>query len=98
MLKKAEKLWGPTGTNVIDGGAFYYGVYETQNEGEFVAIGAIEPHFYNKLVKCLNLDINELPEQNDVSRWPEMKNFFPRFLSQRHEMNGLKFAMGQMPA
>ena len=80
---KAEKLWGPTGTNVIDGGAFYYGVYETQNESEFVAVGAIEPHFYNKLVKCLNLDINELPEQNDVSRWPEMKELFSKIFKSK---------------
>ena len=95
---KADNLWSPTGTNVIDGGAFYYGIYETQNENEFVAVGAIEPQFYHELVKCLSLDINDLPEQNDSSKWPEMKNFLPRFLSQRRETNGLKFVKGRKPA
>ena len=83
---------------MIDGGAFYYGVYETQNENEFVAVGAIEPQFTHELVKCLKLDVNDLPGQNDSSKWPEMKELFTKILSQRHETNGLKFVMGRMPA
>ena len=80
---KADNLWGPTGTNMIDGGAFYYGVYETQNENEFVAVGAIEPQFYHELVKCLSLDINDLPEQNDSSKWPEMKELFAKIFKSK---------------
>ena len=80
---KADNLWGPTGTNVIDGGAFYYGVYETQNENEFVAIGAIEPQFYNELLKCLKLDVNDLPGQNDSSKWPEMKELFTKIFKSK---------------
>ena len=73
---KEKKLWNKTGSNVIDGGAYYYDVYETLNDNEFVSVGAIEPQFYNELIECLGLNINDLPDQNDVKKWPEMKRMF----------------------
>eukprot|EP00943_MAST-04B_sp_MAST-4B-sp1_P008408 g8408.t1 len=73
---KAKKLWSDPGTNAIDGGAFYYDVYETLNKNEFISVGAIEPQFYNELIKCMGLNMDELPDQNDVSQWPKMKMLF----------------------
>ena len=40
----------PRGDNVLDGGAAFYDVYETQ-DGKFVSVGAIEPQFYHALLQ-----------------------------------------------
>ena len=37
------------GTNLLDGGAHFYGVYET-SDGEYVSIASYEPQFYAELV------------------------------------------------
>ena len=54
------------GRNRTDGGAHYYHVYETK-DGEYVAVGAIEPQFYALLLKHTGLDGESLPEQTDRS-------------------------------
>ena len=63
------------GTNVLDSGAPYYQTYETA-DGKFVAVGAIEARFYEKLLQGLGLDPSTLPDQNDTKRWPEMTQRF----------------------
>ena len=60
------------GVNAIDGGAPWYGVYETA-DGEYIAIGAIEGRFYAKLLERLGLDAATLPRQHDQERWPELR-------------------------
>ena len=37
--------WGPRGTNLLDGGAHFYNVYETA-DGGYVSLAAYEPKFY----------------------------------------------------
>jgi alpha-methylacyl-CoA racemase len=59
------------GTNAIDGGAPWYGVYETA-DGKYVAIGSIEGRFYAELIKRLDLDPATLPGQHERARWPEL--------------------------
>ncbi|MBN1102644.1 MAG: CoA transferase, partial [Deltaproteobacteria bacterium] len=59
------------GANVLDGGAHFYQTYETR-DGKFVAVGALEGRFYEKLLAGLGLDPEDLPPQNDARRWPEM--------------------------
>jgi alpha-methylacyl-CoA racemase len=63
--------WGPRGTNHIDTGAHFYEVYECA-DGEYVALGAIEPQFYAELLSRLELSADEFP-QWDRARWPELK-------------------------
>ena len=63
------------GTNMLDGGPHYYQTYET-SDGKFMAVGAIEERFYLELLDGLGLNPNGLPERNDESKWPEMKNRF----------------------
>jgi len=63
------------GDNIVDGGAPFYGSYSTK-DGKFVAVGAIEPHFYANLIACMGLDPSELPEQNDRASWPGMREQF----------------------
>jgi alpha-methylacyl-CoA racemase len=60
------------GANLLDTGAHFYEVYET-SDGRFVAVGAIEPRFYDALLEGLGLDPAELPPQMDRSSWPKMK-------------------------
>lgn len=60
------------GTNLLDGGAHFYGVYECA-DGGFVSVGSIEPRFYAELLRVLGLDHDELGWQMDRARWPELK-------------------------
>ncbi|MGN5236235.1 MULTISPECIES: CoA transferase [unclassified Rhodococcus (in: high G+C Gram-positive bacteria)] len=73
------------GVNMLDTGAPYYEVYETK-DGKYMAVGSIEPQFYALLLKGLDLDAAELPAQNDMSSWPEMKKLFTeKFLSKTRD-------------
>jgi alpha-methylacyl-CoA racemase len=72
----ADGRWQPEpGTNDIDTGAPFYDVYETA-DGEFVAVGSMEPQFYDRLVRALGLDPAQLPDQWDRASWPATKKLF----------------------
>lgn len=62
------------GTNMFDSGAHFYEVYETADD-RFLAVGAVEPQFYARLVHHLGLSTSEAP-QFDRQRWPELKRTF----------------------
>jgi alpha-methylacyl-CoA racemase len=61
--------WGPRGTNHLDGAAPFYNVYETV-DGEWIAVGAIEPQFHAELYRLVEL---EAPSQWERSEWPAEK-------------------------
>jgi alpha-methylacyl-CoA racemase len=61
--------------NIVDGGAPYYGTYETA-DGRYVAVGAMEQKFYASLVLVLGLDINSLPDRMNKENWPGLKQTF----------------------
>ncbi len=63
------------GENIVDGGAPFFGSYETK-DGKQVAVGAIEPHFYANLLAVMGLDPATLPDQNDRSAWPAQRERF----------------------
>ncbi len=63
---------GPVGTNLFDGGAPFYNVYETADH-QYVTVAPIEPKFYAQLLEKLGLDAADLPPQYDESRWPELR-------------------------
>jgi alpha-methylacyl-CoA racemase len=63
------------GTNMLDGGAHFYNVYECA-DGSHVAVGAIEPQFYAALLKGLGLDGKDLPDQMDTTKWPALRERF----------------------
>ncbi|XP_065163479.1 alpha-methylacyl-CoA racemase [Atheta coriaria] len=48
------------GENLLDSGAHFYDVYETK-DGKFMAVGAIEPQFYQELLDGLCLSLDEAP-------------------------------------
>lgn len=73
---RASGLWSDErGTNLLDTGAPYYDTYEC-SDGRYVAVGAIEPQFYAALLDGLGLDAADLPGQNDIGRWPELRSKF----------------------
>lgn len=58
--------------NLLDGGAPFYGNYQCA-DGRFVAIGSIEPQFYQLLLERTGA-ADRLPQkQMDKDRWPEMR-------------------------
>ena len=70
------------GTNALDGGAHFYDTYECA-DGRYVSVGAIEPQFYAELLAGLGLAGEDLPDQNDESAWPAMKERFGAIFAQR---------------
>ena len=91
-----QMVWGmlPTGwwtdergVNLLDGAAPFYDTY-TCADGRFVAVGAIEPQFYRALLEGLGLSPEELPEQMDRSRWPEVKARFAEVFATRTGTSG----------
>ena len=53
---------------IADGAAPFYATYETA-DGKYVAVGAMEPHFYAQLLEVLGFSPEDLPPQSDRSRW-----------------------------
>ncbi|MEV3964194.1 CaiB/BaiF CoA-transferase family protein [Nocardia sp. NPDC050193] len=68
----ATGKWGPRGTNLVDGGAPFYAVYETA-DGQYIAVGALEPEFYRELLKRLGLTGFAPSEQMDRAQWPALR-------------------------
>lgn len=60
------------GANLLDGGAPFYGTYET-SDGGFMAVGALEPRFYEEFVRLLGLDHGRLPQRDDPGGWEELR-------------------------
>lgn len=63
------------GSNMLDSGAPYYQTYETA-DGKFMSVGAIEGRFYSQLLEGLGLEPSSLPFQNNMQKWPEIKERF----------------------
>lgn len=83
LMLKQLGLWNDLrGTNLLDGGAHFYDVYET-SDGGFLAVGAIEPQFYAELLERCRLDPAELPAQMDRDSWPAMKERFTELFRTR---------------
>lgn len=70
---RAMGVWNDErGTNLLDSGAHFYEVYETQ-DGKHVSIGSIEPQFYAELIEKTGLAAEDLPAQMDQSQWSKLK-------------------------
>ena len=72
---RATGVWTDTrSANMLDGGAPYYRCYACA-DGKFVAVGALEPVFFAKLLTGLGLEPNEFV-QSDETGWPAMRERF----------------------
>ena len=78
----AAGLWSAEReSNLVDGGAPWYRCYRTA-DGEFVAVGTLEPRFYLELMERLGLDPEEWP-MDDRARWPEQRHLFEEVFAER---------------
>ncbi|MCZ4314830.1 CaiB/BaiF CoA-transferase family protein [Comamonadaceae bacterium G21597-S1] len=67
------------GSNMLDGAAPYYAVYETA-DGLYVSVGAIEPKFFAALCDRVGIPESLRDAQNDRTRWPQLHaKFAQRF-------------------
>lgn len=80
--------------NIVDGGAPFYGTYETA-DGRYVAVGAIEPQFYAALLRVMQIDVAALPAQNDRTQWPAMRERFAAVFRTRTRDAWVQAAAGQ---
>ena len=69
----AMGLWRPDReSNLLDGGAPFYDVYETR-DGRYLAVGPLEPQFFAEFLTRVGLaDELSLAGQMEVSQWPAM--------------------------
>jgi alpha-methylacyl-CoA racemase len=69
------------GGNLLDTGAHFYEVYATADGGH-VAVGALEPRFYARLLELLGIPADRMP-QFDRARWAEFKRRFEEIFATR---------------
>jgi alpha-methylacyl-CoA racemase len=70
---KAAGMWNnDRDSNLLDGGAHFYGTYECA-DGRYIAIGALEPRFYSLLLEKIGLDPTDFQPQMDPRHWPRLR-------------------------
>ncbi|XP_077296300.1 alpha-methylacyl-CoA racemase isoform X2 [Arctopsyche grandis] len=77
---RSQKLpiWGKdAGENILDGGAHFYNTYKTK-DGEYMAVGSIEPKFYAELLSTLNIknSVNDQFISDPESQKEMLSNLF----------------------
>ena len=70
----SQGVWNQNrGSNLLDGGAHFYGTYETK-DGKHVSLGSIEPQFYALLLEKTGLDQDQdLAKQMSRDDWPMLR-------------------------
>jgi alpha-methylacyl-CoA racemase len=80
---RQDGLWRDArGTNLLDGGAPFYAVYEAADGGH-LAVGPLEPEFFAEFVGRLGIDRDTVPDQYDLARWPELRKLIAGRLATR---------------
>lgn len=78
----AGQFEGDRGTHLLDGGAHFYGIYETA-DGEYISIGALEPKFYKMLLEKLELTEAIWQDQMNEANWPLLRQRLAGIFSSR---------------
>lgn len=81
-LNAAGRWDGPRGENLLDGGAPFYGAYET-SDGRHVAVGPLEPKFFAEFAQRIGLAEHFVKRQYDRSTWPAMREAIAEILRSR---------------
>jgi alpha-methylacyl-CoA racemase len=71
-LTAAGRWTGGRESNLLDGGAHFYGVYQCAC-GSFISIGSIEPQFYALLRQLAGLSDQAFDAQMEREAWPSLK-------------------------
>ncbi len=80
-LRVAGLLTRPPGQNLLDGGAPFYASYACA-DGEYLAVGPLEPAFYAQFLTGLGLAGEDLPDQYDTAGWPVLRRRFAEVIAQ----------------
>ncbi|MFC9735079.1 CaiB/BaiF CoA transferase family protein [Streptomyces roseolus] len=92
---RAAGYWSDErGTNRLDSGAPWYDVYETA-DGRWLSIGSNEARFWRNTLRVLGLSEDEVPDQHDRSRWPEMRATLAGVVRTRTRDEWTELAAGQ---
>ncbi|MCJ1310411.1 hypothetical protein MMC25_004075 [Agyrium rufum] len=85
-LSRNKGLWNkPRGENLLDGGVPWYEVYKCRGGG-YMAVGALEPKFFDELLKGLALSPTIAKRREDPASWPVIKFKFQQvFLTKPRE-------------
>lgn len=70
------------GSNLLDGGAPFYGVYQTR-DGEHISLGSIEPQFFAQLCDRINVREDLRNAQYDKQKWLALREEFARIFAER---------------
>ncbi|CAG2173878.1 unnamed protein product [Oppiella nova] len=57
-------------SNLLDGGAPFYRCYRTKDD-KYIAVGALEPQFYDLLMSTIGLDLDQY-NRYDINQWSEL--------------------------
>ncbi|NIH80341.1 alpha-methylacyl-CoA racemase [Amycolatopsis viridis] len=80
---RAQGAWSDEpATNLLDTGCPFYDTYRCA-DGEYIAVGALEPQFYAELLRGLELDGEDLPAQGDRDGWPKLRQRFTEVIATR---------------
>src|SRR5262249_8085980 len=71
-LRNAGMWSDSNGVNLLDGGAPFYDTYACA-DGRFVAVGALEPVFWQHLIERLGIGPDEFPHRDDPACWPALR-------------------------
>ena len=69
-------------SNILDGGAPFYDTYVCA-DGGYVAVGALEPHFFAALLNGLGLTLADVGDPRDRQNWPRMRSQFTRLFASK---------------
>ena len=94
-------MWGARGTNLLDGGAHFYGVYACADD-EYVSLAAFEPQFYANFtalvaglgIEGLGADDLRLEAQHDRAQWPVLRQRLAAMFRTRSRAGWLDFFAG----
>ena len=80
---RAAGMWSEKrGTNLLDGGAPFYGTYRC-GDGRWIAIGPLEQRFFDELVDRLGISPGDVPNRHDPSEWPALRDLLERTFEQK---------------
>jgi alpha-methylacyl-CoA racemase len=68
-------------SNPLDGGVPWYDTYATA-DNKFIAVGALEPQFYEELLQRLGL-AGVVPDRREPANWPEIRRRFAEVFASR---------------
>ncbi|MFF1737624.1 CaiB/BaiF CoA transferase family protein [Streptomyces sp. NPDC058247] len=92
---RAAGYWNDErGTNRLDSGAPWYDVYETK-DGRWLSVGSTEARFWRNTLRVLGLREDDMPDQHDRSRWPEMREKLAAVFGTRTRDEWCALAEGQ---